>query len=48
MLVIDEECVTIKKKMDEAAVMVKEKAHLRTKKMLCFIILVCCVFMFFK
>ncbi|WOG89786.1 hypothetical protein DCAR_0209025 [Daucus carota subsp. sativus] len=48
MLVIDEERVTIKKKMDEAAAMVKEKAHLRTKKMLCFIILVCCVLILFK
>ena len=47
MLVIDEERVTVKK-MDEAAAMVKEKAHLRTKKMLCFIILVCCVLIFFK
>ena len=48
MLVIDEERVTVKKKMDEAATMVKEKAHIRTKKMLCFIILVCCVLIFFK
>lgn len=48
MLVIDEERVIIRKKMDEAAAMVKEKAHLRTKKILCFVILICFVFMFFK
>ena len=55
MLVLNEECMSLRKKMDqaaakidEAAAIVKQKDCLRTRKLLCIVILVLFVFMFFK
>ena len=48
MLVLNEEYGVVRKKLDEAATMKIQKAHLRTKKLLFIVIVACLLFIFFK